>query len=175
MALKRIPERDWLENIHRERFGFMSMLRTRFTLPHLIELYRRFDGDLALPIVLGEIAVRNLQGVFQMRLDAPYEVLNLSAERVFKERRYTEEHFRPANALSIAAATGIPRETVRRKVEKLIARGWITRNAQGHLFMAQQVKEDLGEFDREEMIRFIMAAYAVVHLIEAPAEPLPSR
>lgn len=173
MPLKRIPEREWLEQTHRERLCYMSMLCTRFTLPHLVGLYKLFDGDLGLPIVLGEIAMRNLQGVFQLRLDAPYEVLNLSTERLIRERRYTDEHFRPANALSIAMATGIPRETVRRKVEKLLARGWITRNAQGHLFLVPKCAQELAEFDREEMIRFMMAACAVLQLMESPGEPLP--
>jgi hypothetical protein len=38
---------------------------------------------------------------------------------------------RPVNALTISAATGIPRETVRRKLKLLLARGVITEKARG--------------------------------------------
>lgn len=37
----------------------------------------------------------------------------------------------PVNALSISAATGIPRETVRRKLKLLVERGVITEKARG--------------------------------------------
>mgnify|MGYP001015568525 CR=1 FL=1 len=37
------------------------------------------------------------------------------------------------NALSISRSTGIPRETVRRRVEALVKRGWVRRDVRGHL------------------------------------------
>ncbi|HZP98841.1 MAG TPA: helix-turn-helix domain-containing protein [Reyranella sp.] len=39
---------------------------------------------------------------------------------------------RGINAMSIAAATGIPRETVRRKLKRLVERGYITEKTRGH-------------------------------------------
>lgn len=165
MGSRRLTK-DRVEALHADRFGYMSMLKTRFTLPHLIALYRQFEGDMALPIVLGEIAVRNLQAVYQMRPQEPYHVLDLGAERTIVERRYTEEHLRPANTLSIATATGMPRETVRRKVEKLVELGWVHRDARGHLFLTPKVGDDLRQFDREETVRFALAAAAVVNLLD---------
>jgi hypothetical protein len=144
----------------------MSMLKTRFTLPHLIGLYRCFGGDLGLPIVLGEIAARNLQAVYQMRADEPYSVLDSRTDHVIRERRYTPAHLRPANAHSVAQATGIPRETVRRKLEKLIALGWVERNTRGHLFITSRVREDLGAFDRDETVRFVLAAASVLKALD---------
>lgn len=170
MPNSQLPDRKHIEDQHAQRFAYISMLRTRFTLPHLIGLYRHFDGDLALPIVLGEIAIRNLQSVFQLRPEEPYDVLNLETERAIIERRYTSEHLRPANALSIAMATGIPRETVRRKVEKLIGRGWVRRDEHDHLFITAQVKLDLGDFDREEAVRFSLAANAVLKVLEGESD-----
>ncbi len=166
MGKSQLPDRKAIEDVHARRFAYTSMLKTRFTLPHLVGLYRFFGGDMALPIVLGEIAIRNLQAVFQLRPEEPYDVLDLETERAIIERRYTTEHLRPANALSIAMATGIPRETVRRKVEKLIDKGWVRRDEHGHLFVTAQVRLDLGEFDREETVRFSLAANAVLKVIE---------
>jgi hypothetical protein len=165
MSSRHQPSREEIEALHARRFGYMSMLRTRFTLPHMIGLYQRFGGDLALPIVLGEIAARNLQGVYQMRIDEPYDVLDHRTEDAIRQQRHSTAHFRPANAYSVAQATGIPRETVRRKLEKLIALGWVERNARGHLFLTPKVREDLGAFDRDETVRFVLASASVFNAL----------
>ncbi len=39
---------------------------------------------------------------------------------------------RGINAMSIAASTGIPRETVRRKLKRLVERGYIVEKTKGH-------------------------------------------
>lgn len=166
MTNRRHPSREEIEALHARRFGYMSMLKTRFTLPHLIGLYQSFGGDLALPIVLGEIAVRNLQAVYQMRAEEPYGVLDPRTDHVIRQQRYTSAHLRPANVHSVAQATGIPRETVRRKIEKLIAHGWIERDARGHLFLTSRVKQDLGAFDRDETVRFVLAAASVFKALD---------
>ena len=166
MPERRVPDRKDIETQLAQRHAYVSMLKTRFTLPHLIGLYKFFGGDMAMPIVLGEIAMRNLQAVFQMRPDEPYEVLDNGIARKLVQRTYTSEHLRPANALSISIATGIPRETVRRKVDKLIAMGWVQRDGHSLLFITRKVADDMGDFDREETTRFALAAGAVMKLVE---------
>jgi len=47
------------------------------------------------------------------------------------------------NTYSLSHFTGIPRETVRRKVSVLIERGWLTRDEAGSLLPTQQVANDL--------------------------------
>ena len=49
----------------------------------------------------------------------------------------------PINIQSVADYSGIPRETVRRKVAILQDRGWITRAADGRLAVAQHAAHDL--------------------------------
>lgn len=51
---------------------------------------------------------------------------------------------RLTNAGSIAAALGIPRESVRRKVNELVTAGWVVRDEAGHLAVAPQAAADLG-------------------------------
>ncbi|TIC79579.1 hypothetical protein [Crenobacter intestini] len=50
---------------------------------------------------------------------------------------------RATNGHSIALVTGIPRETVRRKLVKLTALGWLTENAHGQLLPAPHLGEQL--------------------------------
>lgn len=166
MTKGQIPTRKEVELAHERRFTYMSMLKTRFIVPHLIALYQKFDGDLLLAVVLGEIAIRNMQGIFEVRPDEPYTVLDREAERAFVEDRNSQERMRPANTLSVSIATGVPRETVRRKIDKLVANGWVERRENGHLFLLPQVGIDLREFDREETIRYSVALGALMTILE---------
>ena len=75
-------------------------------LPALRELYRTFDGDITLALVLGEIG-------------------QYGAASLYLDGRSPDHQPRCCNALSIAQASGIPRETVRRKLKKLLDAGWI--------------------------------------------------
>lgn len=50
---------------------------------------------------------------------------------------------RLTNAGSIAAAVGIPRESVRRKINELVAAGWVLRDADGRLSVAPSAATDL--------------------------------
>jgi hypothetical protein len=170
MPKRQIPTREEVELAHERRFTYMSMLKTRFIVPHLIALYHKFEGDLLLAVVLGEIAIRNMQGIFEVRPEEPYSVLDREAERGFVEQRDSQERMRPANTLSVSIATGIPRETVRRKIDKLVANGWVERRDNGHLFLLQKVANDLRDFDREETIRYSIALGALMTILERTEE-----
>lgn len=166
MGKPRTPTIEEVQAAHERRFVYMSMLKSRFVVPHLIALYAKFDGDMLLALVLGEIAIRNMQGIFEMRPEEPYTVFDRDAERAFIEQLRPMERMRPANTISVAMATGVPRETVRRKVDKLVELGWVERLDSGHLYLTRKVGEDLGEFDRNETIRFSVALGALMTLLE---------
>jgi hypothetical protein len=84
-------------------------------------------------------------------------VLTIIGERSFSERNappgMTEEQFRASpvstvapiaiNLQSIADFSGIPRETVRRKVGTLVARGWVRRDPGGLLAVTDAAKDSL--------------------------------
>lgn len=66
------------------------------------------------------------------------------------------------NLLSIAEITGIPRETVRRKVARLIAEGSVTRREDGlHFYSGNSFQDDIG-------IRILKALPALIQPPEAP-------
>jgi len=106
---------------------------SHFFIRYLSGLYREFDGDLALVIVLGEIAHHNVCRLFSSNGPLP----------PFGETNYDDpalyENLEPCNAFSLAAATGIPRETVRRKIDQLVKRGWLLRTANGSVRMRPAV------------------------------------
>ena len=103
-----------------------------FLLRHLQRVRVAFDGDFLLAIVLGEIAHHNICRYYS------------SGRRIESIRDVDYEdpdglpHLESCNAYSLSNATGIPRETVRRKISKLVKRGWIKRDARGGFLVTQE-------------------------------------
>jgi hypothetical protein len=103
---------------------------TRF----LIACRQSFDGDLDLFLVLAVIGDRT----FSERHADP----NLTYDEFMSAGR-PETPPIDINLRSIAAFSGIPRETVRRKIAELENRGWITRNKDGGLAATRKASTDL--------------------------------
>lgn len=156
-----------LRALYQDKFAYVSMFKTRFVVPHLVELYHRFDGDIVLVIVFGEIAIRNFQRVMEMRRDQPYQLFDASRMDVIRAEGAPQPWMSPATVSSIARSTRVPRETVRRKVEALIARGWIERDKSRHLRLSSNIGDDLREFDVQETLAFARAAIGIVDLLAA--------
>lgn len=103
---------------------------TRF----LIHCRRHFNGDLDLFLVLAVIGDRSFaSGVVSLEMDY----------RTFSDPDRERTPPQPINSLSISSFSGIPRETVRRKVQDLIDRGWVQRDENGHLSATKQAAAQL--------------------------------
>jgi DNA-binding transcriptional ArsR family regulator len=111
----------------------ISVALSEFTVPLLSRIYHAFDGDMVAAIVLGEIAHRNVEAWL-----AEYE----NAVDLLDDPTRRESLMRPCNALSIAEACDLPRETVRRKVVTLMERGYVYRSEEGFLFLTRTVGDD---------------------------------
>lgn len=110
-----------------------------FHLKHLIRVYKAFKRDIESAIVLGEIAHHNARLLF------PHKGIRRL------EQNEIRNSLRGSNAHSISLSSGIPRETVRRKIKKLIDAGYITYNKQNHLVITALPKEEFGEFSKETL------------------------
>lgn len=111
----------------------VAVIMAHFFLRYLNHLYREFEGDLVLPIVLGEIAHHNIFR-FYSRKGRSVEVREQSMADS-EQMKYLE----PTNAFSISQATGIPRETVRRKIDKLENKGWVIKNEKRGILITETV------------------------------------
>ncbi len=128
-----------------------ALLLSRYNLRYMVRLYEAFEGDLLLPIVLGEVGLYNVGG---LGLDDQ----SLAAIRC-SEDDFGKLPLRPCNAFSISSSTGIPRETVRRKVSHLIQLGWIARDVKGGLTItAKAANLCLEPFDQENLADFLSTA-----------------
>ena len=134
----------------------VSLAMSRFTLPLLRAIYSKFQGDLVMAMVLGEIATHNVGAWLSSKSNDPHVLDDVQSHgRVL----------RPCNALSIADATDIPRETVRRKVDSLIERGWIYRSESGHLFVHPSVADNFDHMTTEMVDSLLSCADHIKELI----------
>jgi DNA-binding transcriptional regulator YhcF (GntR family) len=96
-----------------------SIVINDYLLKYLNSLYAEFHGDLVKAIVLGELAHHNISGLLRDQV--------FLKEFVAKQVNLDAIHhdLRPGNPFSISEATGIPRETVRRKFTELVKEGLV--------------------------------------------------
>ncbi len=132
-------------------------------MPLLSGIYREFSGDMVSAIVLGEIAHRNVEAWLNDQSN-PEVALDDEARRT--------SLMRPCNALSIAEACGIPRETVRRKVALLIGRGLIERDPSGHLFLTRSVGDDFQQLTLGTIEALLETARRLEALLAGRPTPL---
>ncbi|MFN8936267.1 MAG: hypothetical protein ACK5Y0_10275 [Pseudomonadota bacterium] len=142
----------------------ISLALSQFTVPLLSSVYRQFAGDVVAAIVLGEIAHRNVEAWLNDERNPEAALYDLDHRRLAV--------MRPCNALSIAEACGIPRETVRRKVVQLIDRGLIDRDPSGHLFLNRDVGEGLQDSTLATIDALLTTARRLESLLAGRPTPL---
>ena len=101
---------------------------------HLIECRRACDGDLDLFLVLTIIGERTF---------SPRSAPEAMSHNEFLEGTVESVEPLAINLQSIADYSGIPRETVRRKIEQLIAKGWVRRDELRFVTATDQANEEL--------------------------------
>lgn len=124
----------------------LSIFASRFTINTLRRAYRLFGGDLTLFLVFGDIIQHNLAHALRS-LDVRDTVESGSWKKLM--RTMQQQKVTPCNTLSISEATGIPRETVRRKVKELEKRGWLYREGARNLILTPRAVEQLSATDGE--------------------------
>ena len=137
----------------------VAYLFSRFTVPYLRSIYREFGGDMLLNLVLGEIGTRNVGYFFDADKDSN------SSEAVLNDVSEHQRLLRPCNALSISEATGIPRETVRRKIDMLIKKGWVYKNEKGHIYLTPEVAKHFEHFLFTSIEALLPSAQALIDVL----------
>lgn len=118
----------------KRHFGELWPQHVESLITLLCKLRMAFDGDLDSALILALIGGSALP---QHRLpkDLSYAAFLQSPDK--------EDYQVPLNTLSIAEVTGIPRETARRKLAVMEARGWVARDNKGHWKVGPHGADDL--------------------------------
>lgn len=144
------------DNIRRHHAEF-AYLTGRFVVEHLVRLRAAFDGDVPAAMVLGSIALHNLRRFYEDVVPASGETM-----AALLARGAHRAYLRPCNAMSVSASTGIPRETVRRKIKWLAGKGWVVQHGRDKLFVTEDAYRHFVDFDIETVDRFYAAALRVL-------------
>lgn len=156
--------------VHR---GALNLTLNRFFIDYLLRVHRAFDGDIEEAILLGVVAHHNfMPWVVEADGDARRLEALLSQSGRELERL-------PINAYSIAIATGIPRETVRRKLARLVGKGWLEVKGRSEYFVTAAPEVDFASFTFELLHLFLGTADQLRALVEdkpvPPATPRPRK
>lgn len=154
---------------YQARAAEVSLLMGTFFLRYLASIYREFQGDLAMVIVLGEVGHHNVSHCYTGGGGS----CRTRDDLLQKPELWEDLH--PCNAFSLSSATGIPRETVRRKINALVAKGWLRRNSRGEVFMTPvMVRHFHCDFDPRLLREFLEVARRAEELLRGfgkSAEP----
>lgn len=120
-------------NIAEEQFSVLWPRHVDGLVTLLCELRDAFDGDLDAVLIMAVVGSALLPAD---RLPVSFSYADLLAKR-------NEDFRKPLNTLSIAQVTGIPRETVRRKLAVLEAKEWVARDDDGFWQIGSRGAEDL--------------------------------
>jgi hypothetical protein len=123
---------------YERRRGEIRLHMSHFFLNYLTDIYQAFEGDLAAAIILGEISHHNTARFF-----SPDQESNRAVRELQNEPAYWSE-MDGCNAYSISCVTGIPRETVRRKISAMKNRGWLEDVPQQGLRITQACADHFG-------------------------------
>lgn len=144
----------------------LSSFASRFTINSLLRSYQMFQGDLIMALVFGQITQYNVARALRI-VNAQTARTPTAWKKLIKA--LLNEKISPCNALSISEATGIPRETVRRKVKELEKRQWLHREGANKLTLAPQALNQFNESGLKLLQEFMETASVIRGLEEAIA------
>ncbi|HMP75191.1 MAG TPA: hypothetical protein PKE12_02730 [Kiritimatiellia bacterium] len=145
----------------------LSILMGWFFLRHLNNLYHKFQGDILSALVLGEIAHHNICHYFSSgRAKQAIQSVDWASEQ-------TRAKLQPCNPFSLSAATGIPRETCRRKVRALEKRGLVCRHPEGGYVIPTGIGKGFDDTNRKTLSDLLELIRELDHIASAtpPARP----
>ena len=134
--------RRFLEGLRTQSPDFSDLL-LKPLLAYLLTAREVGGGDLDLNIILLMIAVRAIEHPDFHKLSAAERLGEVS---VFPTRG--------VNMSSIAESSGIPIETVRRKIGKLVRKGWVVQNGRNLHFTTKAYRELTTVREAREILAF---------------------
>lgn len=139
----------------------LSYLIGRFATEHMLRVYRLFEGDFVAGLVLATVAQHNVQEYYERTAARSQGSFDSSVDAGAHM-----PHLRTCNALSVASATGLPRETVRRKVRWLEQQNMLTVGPRGRLVVVRHLSRRFTDFDAGTLVRFEACARQVLAILD---------
>lgn len=140
-------------------FGLLAFVCNRFVLNHMRRIGIELDIDLETAMIWGILAHMNNLPYLQMNAD-PMEVLNEIGMK-------TSPELVPLRLSELTLITGLPKETVRRKLERLRAAGRVDRTPDGKwVFTRTAIGEAERTFTKQTILFFLQTAESLQLILE---------
>jgi hypothetical protein len=136
-------------------FGIVAFTMNRFVVDHLMRAARLFDNDTEALVLFGVLSHLNV--AHMLTPDArPSSTLNERGSLPDSQPR-----LKPVRIRDLAQITGRPRETIRRKLERLEAEGRVLRVAEGYVLNVASVDPEMRALSVDGVHRFMQAAAVI--------------
>lgn len=144
-------------------YGLVAFTLNRYVIDHLLRFARQFGPDYQMLVVWGVLAHQCVIHLVPAG-SRPRDVLNQNGLLADPN-----PDLRPIRQRDLSQITGIPKETVRRKLLKLEQYGWIKRKDSGWILDRENLDPELREFSRESAKRMLAVADHMRHLLKDAA------
>lgn len=128
-----------------------------FLYRHLKRLRATFEGDLLLPLIIGEIAHRNI-AMLGHRGDTTHQVTKIGS-RFGSDSSEVRGDYLPTNAYSLSQSMGVPDATMRRKIAHLRTREWVSVDSGGNLAIIGEAVRQHSEQCNLDALNDMVAGY----------------
>jgi hypothetical protein len=146
-------------------FGPIAFAVNRHLVEHMVRAQRELGVDYESMVIWGILAHLNVAHLMPPGTDPARVSLDIESALV-----NPETGFRPLRLRDLAQVTGLPRETIRRKLAKLVQLGYIVSTPSGWIIRPESVDVKLREFTRDTTRRLLACARQVDAMLHA-AEP----
>jgi hypothetical protein len=136
-------------------FSLVAFTMNRFVVDQVIRAARHFDNDIEAMILFGTVAHLNVAHLMPPG-SSPTSVLGANG-RVPD----AQPQLRPVRLRDLVQITGRPRETIRRKLERLEAQGRLLRQADGYVIDVASVDPDMHALSVDGVRRFMDASRVI--------------
>ena len=134
-------------------FSLVAFVMNRFIVDHLLRSGRLLTGnDYEALVIFAVLAHQNVAHLMPPG-SMPSAILNEKGRLGSDPQR-----LRPLLLRDIAQITGIPRETARRKLERLATDRYVRRTPHGWVVSEERIEPDLRDFTRESIDRLLAVA-----------------
>ncbi len=145
-------------------FSLAAFIVNRHLVDHFMRVSRELDLDYEALVIWAVLAHQNAVHAMP-RGSGPGAVLD-ERGRLSETHR---PHLRPLRLRDISQITGIPRETVRRKLVRLRDAHWIAESDEGWVVSAERI-EELRPLTEETVRRFLATAGELVQTLQRAGE-----
>jgi hypothetical protein len=136
-------------------FSLVAFTMNRFIVDQMLRAARQFDNDTETLVLFGVLSHLNVAHLLPPGA-RPTEALNENG-RVHS----AQSRLRPVRIRDLVQITGRPRETIRRKLDRLEATGRVLRVVDGYVINADTIGPEMRQLSVDGVRRFMEAAAVI--------------